>query len=79
MTEKHLPLDPSVLQPTLFDTQLTEEEQSALDAEVRKMEEQNARTIEVKPHRREVRKPVMREDLPVDETHVYPEGVDPEE
>ena len=33
----------SVLQPTLFDTQLTEEEQSALDAEVKKMEEQNAR------------------------------------
>ena len=32
----------SVLQPTLFDTQLTEEEQSALDAEVKKMEEQNA-------------------------------------
>ena len=38
MSEKHLPLDPSVLQPTLFDTQLTEEEQSALDAEVKKME-----------------------------------------
>ena len=48
-----------VLQPTLFDTQLTEEEQSALDAEVKKMEEQNARTVEVKSHRREVRKPVM--------------------
>ena len=38
MSEKHLPLDPSVLQPTLFDTQLTEEEQSALDAEVKKMD-----------------------------------------
>ena len=79
MTEKHLPLDPSVLQPTLFDTQLTEEEQSALDAEVKKMEEQNARTIEVKSHRREVRKPVMRDDLPVEEIHVYPEGVNLEE
>ena len=79
MSEKHLPLDPSVLQPTLFDTQLTEEEQSALDAEVKKMEEQNARTVEVKSHRREVRKPVMREDLPVEEIHVYPEGVNPEE
>ena len=79
MSEKHLPLDPSVLQPTLFDTQLTEEEQSALDAEVKKMEEQNARTIEVKSHRREVRKPVMRDDLPVEEIHVYPEGVNPEE
>ena len=79
MTEKHLPLDPSVLQPTLFDTQLTEEEQSALDAEVKKMEEQNARTIEVKSHRREVRKPVMRDDLPVEEIHVYPEGVNLED
>ena len=79
MSEKHLPLDPSVLQPTLFDTQLTEEEQSALDAEVKKMEEQNARTVEVKSHRREVRKPVMRDDLPVEEIHVYPEGVNPEE
>ena len=79
MTEKRLPLDPSVLQPTLFDTQLTEEEQSALDAEVKKMEEQNARTIEVKSHRREVRKPVMRDDLPVEEIHIYPEGVNPEE
>ena len=79
MSEKHLPLDPSVLQPTLFDTQLTEEERSALDAEVKKMEEQNARTIEVKSHRREVRKPVMRDDLPVEEIHVYPEGVNPEE
>ena len=49
----------SVLQPTLCDTQLTEEKQSALDAEVKKMEEQNARTIEVKSHRREVRKLVM--------------------
>ena len=68
MSEKHLPLDPSVLQPTLFDTQLTEEEQSALDAEVKKMEEQNARTVEVKSHRREVRKPVMRDDLPVEES-----------
>lgn len=79
MTEKHLPLDPSVLQPTLFDMPLPEEERKALDAEVKKMEEQNARTIEVKSHRREVRKPVMRDDLPVEETHVYPEGVNLEE
>lgn len=45
MSEKHLPLDPSVLQPSLFDELLSEEEQSALDAEVRKMEEQNAKPI----------------------------------
>ena len=79
MSEKNLPLDPSVLEPTLFDMSLSEEEQSALDAEVKKMEEQNAKTIEVKSHKREVRKPVMREDLPVEETHIYPEGVNLDE
>ena len=79
MSEKKLPLSPSVLEPTLFDMPLPEEEQAALDAEVRKMEEQNARTIEVKSHKREVRKPVMRKDLPVEETHIYPEGINLEE
>ena len=75
MSEKHLPLEPNALEPTLFDTQLTEEEQERLDAEVKDMEEQNARTIEVKAHRREVRRPVFT-DLPVEETHIYPEGVE---
>ena len=79
MSEKNLPLDPSVLEPTLFDMSLSEEDQAALDAEVRKMEEQNAKAIEVKSHKREVRKPVMRKDLPVEETHIYPEGVNPDE
>ena len=79
MSEKNLPLDPSVLEPTLFDMSLSEEEQAALDAEVRKMEEQNAKTIEVKSHKREVRKPVMRKDLPVEETHIYPEGINLDE
>ena len=79
MSEKNLPLDPSVLEPTLFDMSLSEEEQSALDAEVKKMEEQNAKVIEVKSHKREVRKPVMRKDLPVEETHIYPEGINPDE
>ena len=79
MSEKHLPLDPSVLQPTLFDELLSEEEQAALDAEVRKMEEQNAKLIEVKPHKREVRKPILRGDLPVEETHIHPEGINLDE
>ena len=79
MSEKNLPLDPSVLEPTLFDMSLSEDEQAALDAEVKKMEEQNAKTIEVKSHKREVRKPVMRKDLPVEETHIYPEGINPDE
>jgi transposase len=75
MSEKHLPLDPNVLEPTLFDTQLPEAEQKKLDEEVRQMEEQNARTIEVAAHRREVRKPVLSGNLPVRESHIYPEGV----
>ena len=79
MSEKNLPLDPSVLEPTLFDMSLSEEEQAALAAEVRKMEEQNAKAIEVKSHKREVRKPVVRKDLPDEETHIYPEGVNPDE
>ena len=79
MSEKKLPLSPYVLEPTLFDMSLPEAEQAALDAEVKKMEEQNARTIEVKSHKREVRKPVMRKDLPVEETHIYPEGINLEE
>ena len=79
MSEKHLPLDPSVLQPSLFDDLLSEEEQAALDAEVRKMEEQNAKLIEVKPHKREVRKPILRGDLPVEETHIHPEGINLDE
>ena len=79
MSEKNLPLAPSVLEPTLFDMSLSEEEQAALDAEVKKMEEQNAKAIEVKSHKREVRKPVMSKDLPVEETHIYPEGINLDE
>ena len=79
MSEKNLPLDPSVLEPTLFDMPLPEEDQAALEAEVKKMEEQNAEVIEVKSHKREVRKPVMRKDLPVEETHIYPDGIDLDE
>lgn len=79
MSEKNLPLDPSVLEPTLFDMPLSEDDQAALDAEVKKMEERNAKVIEVKSHKREVRKPVMRKDLPVEETHIYPDGIDLDE
>ena len=79
MSEKKLPTDPTVLQPTLFDMLLPEEEQAALDAEVKAMEEQNAKIIEVKSHKREVRKPVMSKDLPIELNHVYPDGVNRDE
>ena len=75
MSEKNLPLDPNVLEPTLFDQSLSEEEQARLDAEVKAMEERNAKAIEVKAHKRDVRRPVLSGDLPVEETHIYPEGV----
>ena len=75
MSEKNLPLDPNVLEPTLFDQALSEEEQARLDAEVKAMEERNAKAIEVKAHKREIRKPVLSGSLPIEETHIYPEGV----
>jgi transposase len=74
MSEKHLPLEPNALEPTLFDVPLPEDVQARLDAGVKEMEEENARVIEVKSHKREVRKPVF-SGLPVEETHLYPEGV----
>ena len=74
MSEK-LPKNASDLEPTLFDTQLPEESQKRLDAEVKEMEQRNAKVIEVKAHRREVRKPVLSGTLPVKENHIYPEGV----
>ena len=75
MSEKHLPVDPDVLEPTLFDQPLPEEEQARLNEEVRKMEEENAKVIEVKAHKRDVRKPVLSNDLPVEEKHIYPDGM----
>ena len=74
MSEK-LPKNASDLELTLFDTQLPEESQKRLDAEVKEMEQRNAKVIEVKAHRREVRKPVLSGTLPVKENHIYPEGV----
>ena len=33
------------------------------------------KVIEVKAHKRDVRKPVLSNNLPIEETHIYPEGV----
>ena len=35
--------------------------------------------IEVKPHKREVCRPMMRKYLPVEETYIYPEGINRDE
>lgn len=80
MSEKHLPSDPSVLEPSLFDEQLTEEEQKSIDEEIARDEERKAKTITVKGHTREVRTPVLdTSKLEVRETHIYPEGINPDE
>lgn len=74
-SEKQLPSEPSELVPNLFSEVLSEDERQELDKAVTAMEEQDARTITVRPHTRTVRKPVLSHDLPVKETHIYPEGV----
>ena len=74
----HSPIAPSELESTLFDVPIAEDEQKALDEEVKKMEEEQGKVIEVKAHRREVRKPVYK-DLPIEETHLYPEDINLEE
>ena len=57
MSEKNLPLDPSVLsEPTLFDEPLTEQERAELDARVKKEEEEEASLIKVRSFERKPRK-----------------------
>ena len=74
MSEKNLPLDPNVLsEPTLFDDPLSEEERAALDAEVKKVEEEESRLIRVKSFDRKPRKAIDTANLEVLEEHVYPD------
>ena len=55
MSEKNLPLDPTVLsEPTLFDDPLTEGERAELEAAVRKDEEDTAKLIQVKSFERKL-------------------------
>lgn len=74
MSEKNLPLDPSVLnEPSLFDEPLTEEEKASLEAEVKKNEEEESRLIQVKNFERKPRKAIDTANLEVREEHIYPE------
>jgi hypothetical protein len=74
MSEKNLPLDPSVLsEPTLFDEPLTEQEQRELDARVKKDEEEEAALIKVRSFERKPRKALDLSGLEVREEHIYPE------
>ena len=74
MSEKNLPLDPSVLsEPTLFDDPLTEEERAELEAAVKKDEEDAANLIQVRGFERKPRKAIDTANLEVREEHIYPE------
>lgn len=77
MSEKNLPLDPSVLgEPGLFDEPLAEEERAQVEAAVRKDEEEAAKLIRVKSFERKPRKVIDTANLEVREEHVYPEVED---
>ena len=74
MSEKNLPLDPAVLsEPGLFDEQLGDEERAALEAEVKKNEEEESKLIQVKGFERKPRKAIDTAGLEVREEHIYPE------
>lgn len=76
MSEKHLPLDPTVLnEPTLFGDLLTDEEKARLAAEADKAQQEMTRKVSVRPSSLPVRKALDLRGLEVRETHVYPDGV----
>lgn len=74
MSEKNLPLDPSVLsEPTLSDEPLSDEERAALDAEIKKAEELESKAIQVKSYDRKPRKAIDTSNLETREEHIYPD------
>lgn len=76
MSEKHLPLDSSVLnEPTLFGDMMSEEEKARLKAEADASEQAMTRAIKPTPRKKPVRKPIDTSNLPVVEEHHYPEDV----
>lgn len=80
MSEKNLPLDPAVLsEPTLFGEEMTEEEKSALDAEVSKANDEELKVIKVKSFGRKPRKAIDTGNLEVKEEHIYPEVTNKED
>ena len=80
MSEKNLPLDPAaLLEPGLFDEQFTEEERAALEAEVKKNEEEELKLIQVKGFERKPRKAIDTANLEVREEHIYPDVENREE
>lgn len=80
MSEKRLPLDPSVLdKPSLFGDEMSEQERNALNAATAKELSDIDRTVKVAEHERKVRKAIDTSKLEVREMHVYPEGINLDE
>lgn len=76
MSEKNLPLDPTVLEePTLFGDELSEQERADLNAAAQKELDDASKTVKVAEHERKVRKPIDTSKLEVKEVHLYPEGI----
>lgn len=74
--KKHLPLDPDALQPSLFGdeelSQLTPEQKQEIEDKAEKEDTATARRI--KPKEKAARRSLDTTGLPVEETHLYPEG-----
>ncbi len=74
-SEKHLPLDPDVLQQSLFGEELSSEEQQRVSTEVAKDQAVVARQLQAERSKRAVRKPIDTSTLRVEEEHLYPERI----
>jgi transposase len=77
MSEKMIPADP-MAEPTLFDLELSESESASIETLKEKDEEVITKIITVKTNK-ENRKAIDTSKLPVEEEHIYPEGVNAEE
>ena len=72
VSERNLPLNPSVLsEPTLFNDPLTDEERAELESAVKKDEKDAAKLIQIRGFERKPRKPLDTANLEVREEHIY--------
>ena len=74
-SEKRLPINPDVLQLSLFSTELDVQEQQRLNAAIAKDEERREKLLKVDGYERKVRKPIDTSRLEVREEHIYPDGI----
>lgn len=72
VSERNLPLNPSVLsEPTLFNDPLTDEERAELESAVKKDEKDAAKLIQIRGFERKPRKALDTANLEVREEHIY--------